>query len=953
MTYRTTLQRVLLCGASVIAVGLNAVPALAQDATNVETVTVTGSRIQNGFQTPTPVTVAPVEQLQNAAPNNLADGLNQLPVFANSIKTQNPTTTNQPGATSGQNLLSLRGLGANRTLVLLNGERMPATNSAGAVDVDTLPQGLVSRVEVVTGGASAAYGSDAVSGVVNFVLDTKYEGLKGELKGGVSTYGDLASQGASVTYGTGLLGGKLHIVSNVDYFHQDGLPANEKSGRSWFDNPPGRVPNPAVPAVPASLFISDVRSSVGSYGGLITNGPLKGQQFGAGGVLTPFNFGTVTGSAYQSGGDGGQATIGLMPEQARVSGFVRGEYDLDGNTTAYLEGLYSHSHTLQGAYILQSAGSSNQYTIFNNNAFLPAAVKAQMATANITSFTMGRFEADLPLVQNEDFVDVYHGAGGFKGTLWADNWTWDASYTYGLSRQWLSENNLSINRNLYAAADAVVNPQSGAIVCRSQYYNAAGVFVPGGTGEDPGCVPRNLFGPNQPNNPAANAYVLGTSLQILTITQQVAQANISGDLGPDFNFGAGPISVATGFEYRREGSRQVTDSISQQTPDYTGVRGVPAGLVGKLGGFRTNNPQPFAGAYDIKEGYVEFGIPVLKDLSFVRSLDVDAAARYADYSTGAGGVTTWKVGVNYQVTDEVRLRMTRSQDIRGADVIELFNPQSFISNNTTYPCSIGGCNGKSVPTLNIASGNTNLKPEDAQTLTYGGVYRPAWLDGFQMSVDYYNIGIKDAIGSLGSQQEIDQCAQGNQALCALVKFNTATGRLTVLNPTLNLSVVKNAGIDMEAQYTSPLFGGSLTSRLLVNNRQEDYSQAPGSPVQQGLNSPNSPRWRANLQLNYTQDDWTLFLQERWQYHSLIDPTKIAGVDLNFNHVPDIAYTDATITYRLNWLEMPEEVYLSINNLFDQTPPVSPPAVSSFTTATSSAYDPIGRYFTVGVRVMAW
>jgi outer membrane receptor protein involved in Fe transport len=950
----TKYRAILFCAACVPALAATAQAQEAAPASDVETVTVTGSRLSaNGFSTPTPVTVMSADVLKAAAPVNLADGLNQLPVFANSIKTQNPTTTNQPGATSGQNLLNLRGLGANRTLVLLNGERMPATNSAGSVDVDTLPQGLVTRVDVVTGGASAAYGSDAVSGVVNFVLDTHFEGLKAEAQGGISTYGDLASQGGSITFGTPLLDGRLHIVANVDYFHQDGLPANEKSGRGWFDFPAGRVPNPNTPAVPASIFIPDVRSSVGSYGGLITAGPLKGLQFGPGGVLEPFDYGTDTGTAYQSGGDGGQATIGLMPEQARINSFVRAEYDIDSTTTAFVEGLYSHSHTLQGAYILQSAGTSNQYTIFNDNAYLPAAVKALMAADNITSFKLGRFEADLPLVQNEDFVDVYHGAAGLKGTLWSDNWTWNASYTFGQSRQWLSENNLSINRNLYAAADAVVNPQTGAIVCRSQYYNAANVFVPGGTGEDPGCVPRNLFGPNQPNNPTADGYVLGTSLQILTITQQVAQANVAGDLGPDFNLGAGPINIATGVEYRREAARQLTDPISQETPDYTGVRGVPAGLVGKLGGFRTNNPQPFRGDYDIKEAYLEIGVPVLKDLDFAKSLDVDAAVRYADYSTGAGGVTTWKIGGNYQITDEYRLRITRSQDIRGADVIELFNPSSFISNNTIYPCSFGGCNGKSVPTLNIASGNTNLKPEDAQTLTYGGVYSPEWLDGFQISVDYYNISIKDAIGSLGSQQEIDQCAQGNQALCALVQFNPATGRLTVFNPTLNLSVVKNAGIDFEAQYTRPLFDGSLSTRLLVNNRQEDFSQAPGSPVQQGLNSPISPRWRANLQLNYTQDDWSIFLQERWQYHSLIDPTKIVGIDLNYNHVPDITYTDITLTYRPNWFQMPEEVYLSINNLFNQTPPLSPPPVSSFTTATSPAYDPIGRYFTVGIRVTGW
>jgi outer membrane receptor protein involved in Fe transport len=313
-------------------------------------------------------------------------------------------------------------------------------------------------------------------------------------------------------------------------------------------------------------------------------------------------------------------------------------------------------------------------------------------------------------------------------------------------------------------------------------------------------------------------------------------------------------------------------------------------------------------------------------------------------------VTTWKVGVNYEINDEIRLRGTRSQDIRGADVIELFNPSSFISNTSIYPCSFAGCNGKSTPTTNIAKGNVNLRPENAQTLTYGVVYQPAWLEGFQMSIDYYNIGIKDAIGSLGTQAEEDQCAQGNALLCSQISYNPVTNVVTALNQTLNLSIVKNAGIDMEAQYTTDLFGGSLSTRLLVNNRQEDFSQAPGSPVQVGLNGPTSPRWRANLQLNYTLDNMAFFLQERWQYHSKIDATRNAGTDLNFNHVPDIAYTDITLTYKANLLDMPEEIYFHVSNLFDQDPPISPPSVSAFTTATSPAYDPIGRYFNLGVRV---
>lgn len=892
----------------------------------VEEVVVTGSRLKTGFQTPTPVTVASAEQLKAAAPNNLADGLNQLPAFAGSTKTSNPSTTNI-GATTGQNLLNLRGLGPTRNLILLDGRRMPATNGSGSVDINVIPQGLVSRVDVVTGGASAAYGSDAVAGVVNFILDTGFEGFKGEVQTGTSTHQDLNSFGATVNFGKSALDGRARFIGSADYFRQDGLRANEKTHRDWFDNAAGRIPNPVAGARPSNLVIPNIRSSVGTFGGLISAGPLRGTQFLAGGVPAPFTYGPISGTTFASGGDGARANVGLMPDQLRYSTFAHGEFDLNEHATLFVEGLYAYSHTKQGAFYSTNTGAAAQYTIFRDNAYLPAEILRRMIAANIQSFTLGRYEGELPLVENESLGDVKRIAFGTKGAI-VGNWSYDLSYSFGRSVQELRQNHLTINRPLYASADAVRDPATGRIVCRSTLQ-----------GLDPGCVPRNLFGPGAPDG-AVTAYVTGDNVQVLTLDQTVVQANVNGDLGDKLSFGAGPISVATGVEYRKETAKQTVDALSPTVTDFTGIRGGPTPLQGRVGPYRFFNPLPLAGEYDIKEGYFEVAAPLLKDRPFIRSLEINGAMRRAKYSQ-SGGVTTWKYGANYEPTQDLRFRLTRSQDIRGPNVLELFNSASQTNNNQIYK-------GVTTQVLTIFSGNPNLKPEVAKTTTYGVVYRPGWLPGFQVSLDRYKIGISDAIVSLTSQRIIDECAAGNPTFCSQITV-TSAGTLIIRTQNLNLAAQKTAGYDIEAAYNRNVWNGDLSVRLVANRSTEDFTQAPGSTPVQALGGAISPKWRGVLQMRYAKDNWSLFLQERYVHKALLDPMLVDGVDINDNKLPRIVYTNLGGTWSLDALGGRQELFFAVSNLFDQKPPVSPNNVSTFAGQASSAYDPIGRYFNVGFR----
>jgi len=886
-------------------------------------VVVTGSRLQSGFTAPTPVTVASAEQLREAAPTNIADGLNQLPVFNGSLKTSNPGTTPGTG-NSGQNLLSLRGLGANRNLVLLNGNRFVATNYTGSVDVNVIPQALVKRVEVVTGGASAAYGSDAVSGVINFVLDEEFEGIRGTVQGGVSTRGDLPSFGASVAGGKSFAGDRLHVLGAFEYFQEDGIRADKSTGRKWYDQAAGQYPVPGQPT--GVTVVPDIRSSRGSYGGLITSGPLRGTTFLPGGELGVFDFGSFTSTSFQSGGDGPRINLGFAPDQSRYNGFVRLQFEASDAVQTYVEGTYAHAHTKLGAFANQHVGSANQFTIFRDNAFLPVALATRMDANRLASVVVGRFESDFPLVEIENFTNVYRVAGGFRADL-GGNWKLDGSLAYGRTDLELRENNLTVNRNLYAALDSV-RDASGNIVCRSTL-----------SGLDAGCVPLNIFGVGSPSS-AAIDYVIADGVAKLKLQQVVAGINIAGDLGDTFSLGAGPISVAAGAEYRKEKANQTTDAISRAITSTTGLRGAPASQNNRPGGFNLYNPLPFNGSYNIKEAYLEVGLPVLKDSPLGKALNVNGAVRYEDYSA-SGGVTTWKVGGDYEPIEGLRLRVTRSRDIRGPSLVELYDPGRQATLNSVYQ-------GQTLQTRFFTSGNPNLLPERADTLTFGAVIRPAFLPGFQFSADRYEIEIKDAIDFLLPQQEIDLCAAGNQSFCSLITRNP-DNTLTVIGPNLNLSVLKAAGIDFEAVYSRPVGEGTLTLRGLANHRTSFYVTPLGSAPIHSLGEPSTPKWSANFQVRYETERWALFLQERFISRSKFNADRVEGVDTNLNHAEAVWYTDATFTYNFDVFGQQQQAFFSVSNLFDRDPPVATSDPSSFSVPTSSAYDPRGRYFNAGLR----
>jgi outer membrane receptor protein involved in Fe transport len=903
----------------------------AATAQQVQEVVVTGTLLKSGFASPTPLAAMPAEALERATPGNIVDAINQLPQFAATNKTETPLTA-ATGGQNGQNLLNLRDLGFNRNLVLLDGRRIVATNSAEGVDNNIIPQALVKRVDIVTGGASAAYGSDAVSGVINYILDTRFTGLEANLGAGLSTYGDLPSEHLSLTGGTQFLDGRLRLIGSAEGFHEQGVGSEQPTYRPWFDDPDGLIPNPVPGGSPNYLVVPSMRSNLATYGGLIDNGPLQGTTFLPGGATAPCAYGSGINAArtstFSSGGCGAVPTIAFAPNQKRAVLFAHGEYDLSPALTIYGEGHFAHANVLAHDFIDPQQGGSNQFTIFSGNAFLPPQVQGAMTAGKVASFTLGRYELDFPTVDIDQTTNVYRGALGAYGSL-PHGWSYDASYTHGETHQEVSERNLMNMNHLYAAVDAVVNPATGQIVCKAVL-----------SGYNPGCVPLNLFGVGSPSA-AAIAYVTGASTEWLNMQQDVVQLSFDGDLGPKLNLGAGPISVALGVESRREGIVQTSDPLSQATTAFPGVRGFPAARNNQQGSFNFFNPLPLSGSYTVTEGFAEFGVPLLRNRFLAKALNTDLAVRQTQYSL-QGGATTWKYSLTDQATDDLMLRFTQSRDIRAPDVLELFNTATQNSNNVVY-------NGATVPALQISQGSRTLTPEVARTTTGGIVLSPKPVPGLRLSLDYFGINIGNAITALTPQQIIQECQLGNQAFCQDIVPNN--GSLVVYTRSINVNSIKEAGYDLDATYAIPVHAGRLSTHLLVNHLISYSTQLPGVAPIQVLDTAPAPSWKGVIGPDYAANRWELSLQQRYISGVLMNPNIIPGVSTqNFNKVPEVWYTDVTLAYNIRGSDHDEEIYASVANLFNRSPPVDVVNPTSFSSPTNAIYDRDGRYFNVGIKV---
>jgi iron complex outermembrane recepter protein len=906
-----------------------------------ETVVVSGSRlVTNGAEAPTPVTVVSADQLQLAAPTNLVDGLLQMPVFlgSSSVLNQSTGTTGSNGADN----LNLRGLGVQRTLVLVDGRRMVPDASLGAVDVAQIPEALIQRVDVVTGGASAAYGSDAVAGVVNFILNDKFEGLKADVQGGISEYGDAANYKFDVTGGQSFMSDHLHVVASV--LHDVDYGVGTAENRPWTSRVTGAITNPnfnsALPVSPSNsteMVVTQPYSSVAALGGLITSGPLKGTTFTPSGQAAQFQYGNDLSAAFMQGGGGYNESLllTLQPYQRRDQFFIHTTYDFSDDVSAYIQLMGSQNNVKYNSLPTFEL-SSTAFTIFSNNAYLPQSIKTYLAAnPSVTSFSVGRESPDIAIPYMNAMTNSGTATVGLDGKFW-DSWAYHLYGQVGKDYDSYKTHDDPISDHLYQAADAVVNPANGQIVCQTTLTNP-----------NNGCVPLDIFG-NGAASPAALNYVNGTALEFVNLEEDVADFSVSGDL---FDLPGGAASLAFGGTYRKEEFRQTTDAISQEIRTGAGIPGYPAGLVNTLGGFERTNPQPAAGGYEVYEGFAETELPLLKDVPWAESLSANAAVRYVDYSL-SGGVVPWKVGAVYEPITGLRFRISRSTDIRAPNLGELYQGSSQGTSIVMDPVN----RNQSYSVLTGAVGNTALKPEIANTLTFGTVFEPQFLPGFTASVDYYSINVHDVITTLTAQQELNLCQDGSAQQCGFISRNSSDTLSRVLLPYFNAADRLLKGVDMEASYDQDMsdidsdLNGHLKLRLLTSYLGQFTTDIVGAPALQyagDIENNSTPKWNSTFSATYITGAYHAFVQERMVGGGHFDNTNDNGLGITPNSIGNVWYTDMTLAYDIN---DQLQGFFTINNLFDRDPPPNPSyLIDSSSFGNRTLYDMVGRTFTVGIH----
>ncbi|BAK65608.1 TonB-dependent receptor-like protein [Sphingobium sp. SYK-6] len=958
-------------GASLRALGVSlallASPALAQEPAPLpqdtavpqeepvseEAIVVTGSRIaRSGFDQPTPVTVVGSDQIQRQAAVNVAQVLNDLPSFRpQATPTTNAIFTNNIGASTAD----LRGLGANRTLVLVNGRRVvPSTvqggsfASAGAVDLNMIPASLIQRAEVVTGGASAAYGSDAVAGVVNILLDTRLNGITGSAQYGINDVGDGKQYMLSLAAGTGFAGGRGHIVAGIEYSDDKG--SRDCYSRDWCAQSYNTVSNPYVAGSgntrrvlegqPGVLILPNTRTATAAENGLIPRLPgppnpaliasgLLGMEFRPDGTMVPHDYGAYYGvPIFQSGGgDPQQAFYMNFPISApveRLNGFAHAEFELSDVVTIFAEGSYGR---VKGSTLSAQRRDLGNLTIRADNAYLPDSVANAMAANGLATIPFGRVWNDIGPQRAEVTRETYRAVVGLNAKMWGD-WTLDAYYQFGRTDYSQRGYNTTITPRINFAMDAV-DDGSGNIVCRG---------VRDGVAAAAGCVPINPFGNGSAiTNPAAVAYVTGTVEQDTRLTQNVVAATMQGTL---FEGWAGAIKGATGVEFRQDLARGDADPISRALQFYTGPG------------------SPISGKVDVFEAFGELVVPLMP------GAEVNGAVRYTDYST-SGDVITWKVGLDVAPLDWLRFRGTRSRDIRAPNLFELFGPTQTSFQSVPNPWRGGA---QDLPMV-LLGGNTTLVPEEADTWTVGVVLQPniGSAGRLRLSVDYYDIKLEKAVSTLGGAVIVNGCFNGVTELCSLITRSDTDEITQIVNRNINLGSLTTRGWDVEASYTLPfdLLGGQISLRGLATIVDDLITDSASGRVNRaGMNgSPVSlpsgvPDYTINGYVTYTSDLATLQLQVRHissgVYNAeLIGPHQDGYDPLLPNSISD-NYIGAWTYFNINagvnvWKRGDQklEIFGVINNLFDKDPPKDAP--SSFGPTNNVLYDVLGRAYRIGAR----
>ena len=880
-----------------------------------DTIVVTGSRIDRaGFDQPTPTTVFGEAQIEQSARQSLQMFLADQP----QVRPTNLPTATIGSTTAGTAAVDLRGMGSGRTLVLLNGRRF-----VGEGNINFVPTSLVKRLDIVTGGASAAYGSGAVAGVVNIILDDELEGLSVGAQTSVSSRGDGEQYGLEASFGTVFANGNGHFMVGAEYLDDRGIPPIGRLKRN------GTNPGGFVTANGERTLYEDINGRTSSEGGLITSGVLAGQVFNQDGTLRPFQGPDALGRGGADASSVFDHTYLASPSK-RFNAFARASYDL-GSATVWAEGSYGK---VKSHYVFFHDFSAPAVTVQATNPFLSQTIRDQLAAAGQTSFTLGRLFTDiLPMTFNGDRESI-EGAIGINGNL-GGSWKYGAHYSHGEIETRSALENSRLEPQFARALQAVSS--GGQIVCAVNADASA-------ANDDPACRPLNIFGQHNASQDAID-YV--TDTQATNAIQKLDSTGLE-VTGSPFSLWAGEVSVAAGVEARWEKQATTRDERTLQ-----GGFGFPVYTAGN----------DIAGKFNVKEVFAETVVPLL-DIDAVKA-EFNGAARYSDYST-SGGIWTWKAGGTIRLFDDLLLRATRSRDIRSPSIDQLFavDRVTFATMVDQNPPASPPPGYTATPALvaTHSGGNPLLTPEISKMWIVGATYSPSFLSGLRLSVDYYDVTITDALGTLGGSNLTLACRQGQQAACDKVVRDPVTQTVTeVFSNTQNIAEFTTSGVDMEVSYITrvgALLGsgtGTLNFRALGNYIRElvtDNGLTRLDNVGTVGDLNGNPPFRGIFTVAYQEDVFGLNARVRYidggKYDKFADGLRVApGGSFVPGHSSVITNNDidARTYVDIGMQVRPTdkfELSFNVTNLFDVDAPVSPQA--------SAHYEVMGTYFNFGVKV---
>lgn len=1019
--------------------------------TESESIVVTGSRIRRpNLESVVPITSVAATDLTSRGEVSLGDALNDLPSLRATFSQANSTGSI---GTSGLSLLDLRGLGTVRTLVLVNGRRhVTAQPGNYNVDVNTIPVDLLDRVDVVTGGNSAIYGSDAVAGVVNFILRRDYEGIKVRGQTGISTYGDRGNMFLSAVAGKNLLDGMFNVTVHGEYSKSNEVFFSDRDYLGAYTGPSGFItsqitnaPNRNFDGIPNTAFYDNQGGSVPgirfgniSTGGYVlttcpaataTNGArvaaaCTGERTPTGGLI-PRNYaflpdGTLAPDVpfldYRSIGGGvigGLSATGLedamlLPGLERYVGNIFLNADISPAFQPFLEAKFVRVNATQQSTQPTFVASTLSPTFSINNPFLTPQARAQLVTLlapGATTFTMQRFNNDLGTRAENHERNTYRVVGGVRGDLSeTGNLNYEVALNYGRTKTYYETGGNVNVRRFNQAANAVRNA-SGQIVCA---INADAST----TNDDPACVPINLFGYGRASQ-AALDYVLHVSKRRQTASQLNAVGFISGDSSGFFELPGGPIGAVIGAEYRKEKATSVYDEATQRGETFL------------------NAFQPFLPpSAVVKEIFGELRVPLLRDMMLARELTLEGAARYSHYKGSAGGVWAYNGGVIYSPFRGLRMRGGYARSVRAPNLNDSFASRTeTFANSFTDPCDQPGgtnasnnitanpnraanCAAAGIPTTitytdsngntvtrpwtnvpgsgiaGVNSGNSALVPERSNSFTIGAVIEPPFIPGLSITVDYFDIKVKDVISGLSGQAIINRCYDDptgiNNEFCSAIyrrtsanpiengTFNGQTSRrlenrlpdsfaragdgISFINQPYNFSALVREGVDFDVSYRRRLFNDAqLNLRGIVSYlmKSENFSYLTQPDRSDRLHGTlGDPIWSAsfNANLDLGQVDFsyggtyigkqTILSYETQFSHQGRGPTNPDARP--FRYYPSQIVHNARVNFEPNDRY---RFYVGADNFTNERPPYDLTG-----TEAGSPFSPTGRYFYAGAEV---